>query len=118
MKNKKNGRYINNILTLFSHIIKTQKAEATKICNITGKCKHRREYIPFLEVRGLFGCRFGLLKIVDFKKFDGDSYAKKIKLTFNFIFKGCCHAMFKESPIEITKFCFDGDKHLQQMLLI
>ncbi len=117
LKKSINRRCISNQLSLFSHIIKSQKIKddnlITRLCNPTEKNRYTKEYSHFLEISGLFDCRFGLLKIEDnFKALHFNNYAKKVEKTFNFILKACCHGMFsKNNPIEITKFYFDGDEH-------
>lgn len=117
LKKSKTRRCVSNHLSVFSHIIQTQKIKGdnlvTKLYNPTEKYKYDREYSHFLEINGLFDCRFGLLKIADnFETLNSDTYARKVETTFSFILKGCCHGMFdKDNPIEIIKFYFDGDRH-------
>lgn len=106
------GRFISNNLSLFSHIIKTSIKTRTGICCADGKEKYFKNYSNFLNINEFFGCYFGLLKIEDnLASLQCDTYAKKIELTFNFILKGCGHGMFKDNPIEIVKFYFDGYEH-------
>lgn len=113
LKKETIGRVISNHLSIFSHIIKTKDNGNTKIYNFNGKAKHEKDYKHFLEICGLFGCRFGFLKIADnMEAMYFDTYAKKVETTFRFLLKACCHSMFdKDNPIEISKFYFDGDEH-------
>ena len=113
LSQQKKGILISNMLALFSHIIKTKDDGLTKIYNPTGKNRFKKEYTHFTEVSGLFGCRFGFLKIEDnFQSLQFDTYEKKVETTLRFVLKGCCHSMFNtENPIEIVGFYFDGNEH-------
>ena len=111
---KPKGKFIRNNLNLFSHIIQTNAKGNTRIFNRSGKDVYKKNFDPFMEINGLFGCRFGLLKIEDlYNSLDYfKNYRKKVETTFRFIVKGCCHGMFdRNNPIRLDKFYFDGEKH-------
>lgn len=114
LKKPEVGKFISNNLRLFSHIIKTNSKDGTKLFNRTGKDIYEKKFDPFLEITGSFGCRFGLLKIVNIENTLDyfKNYRKKVETTFRFVIKGCCHGMFDEqTPIKLVKFYFDGKDH-------
>lgn len=114
-KTKSKRQFIRNNLGLFSHLIKTKIRTPVQLFNESRRDAYKKEYKPFLELRDLFDCRFGLLKIED--NMNGlsyfNSYSKKVETTLRFVLKGCCHGMFKDNPegIELTNFYFDGNEH-------
>ena len=114
LSKEKSSRFIFNQLMLLSHILKSQVKSSTYFYSITGKSLYNRKYPRYLELLDLFGCKYGFLSNYNyFKSFKCNSYSRKIELTFKFIFKCCCHALFDyENPIEIIKFYFDGFEHI------
>ena len=111
---EKTSRLISNHLLLLSHIMKSKVNSPTYLRNITGKSLYKQEYPHYIKLVDLFGCKYGFLSNYNYlQSFKCDSYSRKIELTFRFILKCCCHALFDfRNPIEIIKFYFDGFKHI------
>lgn len=107
------GKIVFDNLMVFKHIIQyADNMKSTSIYN-SNRVKYSKEYKPYLNILESFDCKFGFLQSKDnFNSFSIDTYAKKVELTFRFLFKSCCHSMFDiNNPIKITKFYFDGHEH-------
>ena len=116
LKKLKNGKIINNNLSLFTHLLIVKQTEAsTKIYNRSKEDIYNKKFNHFLEISNLFDCKFALLKVSDnHKSFDKYpmTYSERVETTFRFVFKGAMHLFFnKDNPINIRKFYFDGHKH-------
>ncbi|MBU2634673.1 MAG: hypothetical protein KJ674_05550 [Nanoarchaeota archaeon] len=116
LKKPKDGKVINNNLSLFSHLLIVKQKEAnTKIYNRNKEDIYKKKFDHFLEINDLFDCKFALLKVPDnHKSFDKYpmTYSERVETTFSFVFRGTMHLFFnKDNPINIRKFYFDGCEH-------
>jgi hypothetical protein len=114
LQKPKSCRVIENHLLLFVHSLIVKELEAqTDIRNRDDGKKYKKDFTSFLNLSGLYGCKFILFKIPDNHealKNEEQSYANRVETTFRHALRSGLHFLCSED-VQISKFYFDGHEH-------